>query len=99
MRVAEDEFVGLFLTDICHVEVAFFLADKGIEANVHEYVAQFLADVLTVVFHQCVAQLKHLFDGVGPQALVGLFPVPGTFHTQTVEHIEEPSERFYFFFS
>ena len=27
VRMAEDEFVGLFLTDISHVKVAFFLTD------------------------------------------------------------------------
>ncbi len=57
-----------------------------------QYVSQFFADFLLVVAHQGVTKFISLFNGVGTQAFIGLLLVPGTFHPQFVEYIEEAAE-------
>ena len=64
-----------------------------------QYVSQFFADFLLVVAHQGVTKFISLFNGVGTQAFIGLLLVPGTFHPQFVEYIEEAAESLHLFFS
>ena len=92
MRMAEYELVAKLVSSPGSVELLLFRPDLGVEANVQQHVAQFLADVLLVVVHEGIAQLIGFFDGVGAQALVGLLAIPGAFDAQFIEHVQKSSE-------
>ena len=93
MRVAIDELVAQFVAHVGNVELALLAAYLGIEDDMQQDIAQFLANLLVVVLHQGIAEFKRLFDGVGAQALVGLLAVPGAFGPQVVHHVEQSPER------
>ena len=57
-----------------------------------EHVAELLAYVGGVVGHEGVGELVHLLYGVGAQILVGLLGVPGTFHAEYVERVDDAPE-------
>ena len=99
MRMTEYQLIGLLVADVSNVKISRFIANFSIENHVHNHIAQFLTDVLLVVFQECVAQFKSLLYRIRPQALVGLFSVPGTFFTQAFQHVQQSSESFQFFFS
>ena len=97
--MAEDELVGLLVAYVGNVELSLLLADKGVEHDVHDDVAQLFADVLRIVLDERIAEFKGFFNGVRAQALVGLLAVPRAFHPQLVQHIEQSPESLQFFFS
>ena len=99
MRVPVDEFITEFVADVGDVEVARLGPDFGVEDDVQQHVAQLFADVRLVVLDDGICQFVGLLDGVRPQALVRLLAVPRALLPQVVHHIEQPPERFQFFFS
>ena len=99
MGVAEYQLVGLLVANIGHVEAALFLAYQGVETDMHQNVAKFLADVLLIVTKQCIAQLERLLYRVGAEALVGLLAVPWAFHTEAVKYVKQAPECCHFLFS
>ena len=99
VRMAEDKLVRLLIAHISDIEFPLFLTYTSIEDDVHYHVAEFLANVLRVVFHQGVAEFEGLFYGVRPQTFVCLLAVPRAFLPKSVEHIEQSSERLKFFLS
>ena len=97
--MAENQLVAQAVAHLLDVERPGLAAYLGIKEYVEQHVAQFLANILLVVTHQCVAEFVDFFDGVGAQALIGLLAVPRTFHPQFVEHIEQSPEGFQLFLS
>ena len=97
--MAEYQFFAEAVAYVLHVEVTGLATYLGVEGYVQQHVAQLLADVAFVVAHQGVAQFVGLFDGVGAQALVGLFAIPGAFLAELVEDVKEASEGFHLFLS
>ena len=63
-----------------------------------QYIAQFLADFVDIVLDQCIAEFIGLLDGIGTEALVGLFLVPRTIGPQRIKYVEKAPESLHFFF-
>ena len=82
-----------------NVELTLLAAYLGIEDNVQEHIAQFLAYLLGVMFDEGIAQFKGLFYGIGSQTLVGLLAVPWALLAQSVHHIQQTAKRRKFLFS
>ena len=93
MGMAEDELVGLRIANIGEIKIIRFGTYLCIEEHMHQHVAQLLADVVGVVFHECVAKFKRFLYGIGAQALVGLLLVPRALLAQLVENVHEPAKR------
>ncbi len=62
-------------------------------------IAQFFFYFIIVVAENGFYQLIGLFNGVGPQALVGLYPVPRAFLPQFIHYVEQPPESLHFLYS
>ena len=96
--MAENQFVALFVEHVGYVEQLFLLSDAGIEHHVHDDIAQFLANLLWLVSHQCIAEFIHFLNGVRAQAFVRLLSVPRAFFSQCIEHVEQSAKSLQFFF-
>ena len=64
-----------------------------------QHIAQLLTDVGVIVLHECITKFIGLFNGVWPQALVGLLTVPRTFNAQLIKNIQQTSEGLQLFFT
>ena len=67
MGMAKDEFVSFLEAHVGYVKVFLLPSEYGIEDDVLQHVAQFLANVLRVVVGQGIAQFVNLLNSVGPQ--------------------------------
>lgn len=88
VRVAEYEFLAELIAHVGNVEILCFRTNLGIEADVEQNIAQFLADIFFVALHQGIAEFVSFFNRVGTQALVGLLAIPRTLNAELVEHVE-----------
>ena len=88
MRMPKDEFVADMVAHISNIEKSRFATYLGIENDVEQDVAEFLAYYPTVLAQQGVAEFVGFLYGVGAQALKGLFSVPGAFLAQLVHDVE-----------
>ena len=77
MWMPKDELVSQLVAHIGNVELLLFLRYLSVEADVQQHVAQLFADIGRIVTREGVAQLVGFFYGVGAQALIGLFLIPG----------------------
>jgi len=99
MGMAIDELLAEAVAYVLDVERPLLLAYLGIEDDMQQEVSQLFLDVLIIFPHQGFAQFIRLLDGIRPQAFVRLLPVPRTFHSQFVKHVQQTAERLHLFFS
>ena len=78
VRMAEDELIGRAVANVDNIEITLFFTDAGIEADVQQHVAQFLANFVFIVLHQGICQFKSFFNRVWAQAFVCLLLIPRT---------------------
>ena len=81
------------------VKFALLVTDFGIKDDVQQHVAQFLADFIVVLAHDSIGKFHGFLDGVGTQALVGLFAVPRALHAQLVQNVEQSAKGLQFLLS
>ena len=62
-------------------------------------VAELFRQLAFFAFHYGIAKFIHLLYGLGTERLVCLLPVPWTFDSQFIKHIQNAAERLKFFFS
>ena len=84
VRVTEYEFVAQPITYIGYVEIPRFAGYLGVEDDVQEHVAKFLAYLIHVMTHDGGGEFVGLFDGVLTQTLESLFAVPRAFLAEFV---------------
>jgi hypothetical protein len=75
--VAADEFFVHFAGDVVEGEVVVFLGDLGVEEDLDEDVAEFLAHVGEVVLVDGFEEFADFVDEAAGEGLVGLLDVPG----------------------
>ena len=96
--VTVNQFVAKGIAHVGDVKGAVLFANLGVECNVQQHVAQLFLGRLVVVANEGIAQFIGLFYGIGTQAFVGLFVVPGAFLAQNVEYVDQSTECFGLFF-
>jgi hypothetical protein len=74
-------------------ELVSLFRDHQLEGEVQQEIADLAPDVLRLPFAECVVQLQHLLDQVGPQGLPGLGTVPRTPAAEVTHHRESASKR------
>ena len=77
MGVAEDQLFADAVGHVVQVEPAGVLLNGGVEEDLEQDVAQLLLQVVGIALVDGLGHLVGLLDEVAPDALVGLFPVPG----------------------
>ena len=94
----ENQLVSLAIAHVGYVELALLAGQQRVEYGVHQYVAQFFANIIHVVLGQSVAQFVCFFYRIRAQALEGLFLIPRTFLSQIVQHIKQSPKGLHLFF-
>jgi len=89
MRVAVDELIAKGIGHIAEVEGTLLLADRAIEDNVQEHIAQLFLDLFGTPREDRIRELIDLFEGIGTEALGRLLTIPRAVLTQTLHDIEE----------
>jgi hypothetical protein len=92
MWVAKYQLVVERIGYVGDIKLILFVGNLGIEQNVEQHIAEFLFDIGGVIAGESLSELIDFFDCVRAQALVGLFGIPRTAHTQNVECINHPAE-------
>ena len=90
--MAIDQFVAEAVAYISDIKVFRLGAHLGVEDHMEQHVAEFLAYLVHVVPRDSGGQLERLLDCVLPQAVEGLFAVPGTFLPKVVHNVQQPPE-------
>ena len=96
--MAELHLLALLAGDVGHVIAAFLLGNFGIEHDVQQHVAEFLAKVGVTVLQHGVAQFVHFLERQRAQRIDGLGAVPRAFRPQPVHNVEQPPDLTQFFF-
>ena len=81
--------------DVVDGERALSTAELGLEDDLEEQVAELLADRRAVAGVDGVDDLAGLLEGVFPEGLEGLLPVPGAAigGEEALHHLDEPRQR------
>ena len=82
---------------IGNVKFLFLLSYLTVKKYMEQYIAKLLFDIGIIFGEECVAEFVHLLDCIRPQRLVCLHPVPRTFETKLVEHVDYTPESLDFF--
>ncbi len=77
MWVAPDELGIDALQNITHEEVFVLSRNLGMQTDLQQQIAQFLAQVLAIFLVQGFQDLVSLLQKIGAKAQMGLFAVPG----------------------
>ena len=77
MRVAADDLVVDAFDHLVDVEFAIFIGNLGMQGDLEQQVAELLAHMRRVIRIQGSQGFVGLFEQVGAQGLVVLFPIPG----------------------
>ena len=99
MRMTEYQFVNQMITNVRYIKLRLLFTYPGIECNMQQHVAEFLANILHIVLHQGVTEFISLLYRIRTQTLVGLLTVPRTFLAQCIQHIEHASEGLHLLFT
>ena len=99
MRMAIYQLVTEEVDNVHDVKILFLLSDLRIKDHMQKHISELLRKLTLLSLEDRVAEFIDLFNSLRTQRLVCLLPVPWTFLSQFIKHIQNPSERFQLFFS